>query len=585
MNNVIELSAWESIKHQFFESGIRPDLDHHHMPILDSWQKSKDAGLTPYNSAVKNKNYSINELNDDDERFARMTRPYLEDIFNLYKQQNINVFLINNAGLIVQELHDDRFDDLYHFLQRGRSVAEENFGTIAPVCSVHASLPMTLNGHQHYLTEFSSFSCASVPIFNGQGDVLGALDITSKTKMATGNWLYHLLYQSYKFENEYIRKTESITHFLYFQNTPDLIESAYSGLIGMDQEGRITHMNQVASQLIGCDVKEILGQTITEVFENIDHLMQKTDAIHLLKRNDHSFCYAKVIHQKKPNKTTDLKLQKCIRAIQANIPILITGETGTGKEYLAQQIHENFKNLPFISINCGAIPENLLEAELFGYEGGAFTGAKSKGQVGLVELANGGFLFLDELGDLPIHLQVKILRVLQDNTFYRVGGRTALKSNFKLICATNRNLKEMVEQGLFRSDLYYRIRGYEIELSPLRDRDDKLLIANAILADLGQYRYSEKVKEQILNYKWSGNIRELINVLKLSAVFSDDEMITELMLQDEVKPTTQTLTNITNLDDVTRETIKRVYQEENMNVSKVAKRLKISRSTVYKYLN
>ena len=251
-----------------------------------------------------------------------------------------------------------------------------------------------------------------------------------------------------------------------------------------------------------------------------------------------------------------------------------------------QQIHDQFKKQPFISINCGAIPDNLLESELFGYEGGAFTGAKAKGQIGLVEMANGGFLFLDELGDLPIHLQVKVLRVLQDNTFYRVGGRTALKSNFKLICATNRNLKDLVDQGLFRSDLYYRIRGYEIELSPLRDRDDKLTIANTILENLGDYRYSDKVKAQILNYAWPGNIRELMNVLKVSAVFSDDSMITELLLQDKGQVTTPLqIQSTSDLDGLTRETIKRVYQEENMNVTKVAKRLNISRSTVYKYLN
>ncbi|OTG80330.1 sigma-54-dependent Fis family transcriptional regulator [Acinetobacter sp. ANC 4648] len=585
MNNLIEQQSWESIKYDFFELGIRPEIEAYQIPILDSWQNSKNAGLTPYSSVVSQRNFEIKLLTCDDHQLAKLTQPYLEDIFNLYRQQDISVFLINNAGLIVKELHDDITDDLYSFLKVGRVVSEENFGTIAPICSIDTRLPMTLNGHQHYLKEFSSFSCASVPIFNGQGDVLGALDITSKTSISTGNWLHHLLYQSYKFENDFISKSQEAIYILYFQNTPDLIASAYTGVIGFNQYGQITHMNQVASQLIGCSVKDVLGIEIAHIFENIESSMHKIGDIQLLKKNDHAFCYAKVIHpQKKKSQVGDVKLQKCIRAIQANIPILITGETGTGKEFLAQQIHDKFENLPFISINCGAIPDNLLEAELFGYEGGAFTGAKAKGQIGLVEMANGGFLFLDELGDLPIHLQVKVLRVLQDNTFYRVGGRTALKSNFKLICATNRKLKDLVDQGLFRSDLYYRIRGYEIELSPLRDRDDKLTIANTILANLGDYRYSDKVKVQILNYPWPGNIRELMNVLKISAVFSDDDIITELLLQDESSVEMVQIQQKSDLEDLTRETVKRVYQEENMNVTKVAKRLKISRSTVYKYL-
>lgn len=586
MNNLIQQVSWESIKHEFFESGIRPDVETYQLPILDSWQKSKNAGLTPYNSVVKKHNFEITPLTCDDQKLAQLTSPYLEDIFNLYKQQDISIFLINNSGLIVKELHDDVTDNLYSFLKVGRVISEESFGTIAPICTIETRKPMTLNGHQHFLKEFSSFSCASAPIFNGQGDVLGALDITSKKAISTGNWLQHLLYQSYKFENDFIRQSENVSHILYFQNTPDLLIGAYTGVIAFDKNGLITHMNQVANQLTGCHVKDVLGIKITNIFENIELLMHKLNEIQLLKKNDEAFCYAKIVHKQKNDvKVEDLKLQKCLRAVQANIPILITGETGTGKEYLAQKIHDNFEKLPFISINCGAIPDNLIEAELFGYEGGAYTGAKSKGQVGLIEMANGGFLFLDELGDLPIHLQVKILRVLQDNTFYRVGGRTALKSNFKLICATNRNLKVLVEQGLFRSDLYYRIRGYEVELSPLRERDDKLKIANTILASLGQYRYSDQVKAQISNYPWPGNIRELINVLKISAVFSDDNFITQLLLQDEPAVEHISTQNTSDLVGLTREMIKRVYQEESMNVTKVSKRLKISRSTVYKYLN
>lgn len=585
MNNLIQHTSWESIKYDFFESGVRPEIEAYQIPILDSWQKSKNSGLTPYNSVVNKLDFEIKSLTCNDQQLARLTKPYLDDIFNLYQQQNISVFLINNSGLIVKELHDDVTDNLYSFLKVGRVVSEENFGTVAPICTIETRQPMTLNGHQHYLKEFSSFSCASVPIFNGQGDVLGALDITSKLAISTGNWLQHLLYQSYKFENDFISQSDDAIHVLYFQNTPDLLIGAYAGVIAFDQNSRITHMNQVASQLTGCQVKDVLGIKITKIFENIESLMHKFNEIQLLKKNDQAFCYTKIVHKQKNNaKVEDLKLQKCLRAVQANIPILITGETGTGKEYLAQQIHDYFKKLPFISINCGAIPENLIEAELFGYEGGAYTGAKSKGQIGLIEMANGGFLFLDELGDLPIHLQVKILRVLQDNTFYRVGGRTALKSHFKLICATNRNLKALVEQGLFRSDLYYRIRGYEIELSPFRERDDKLKIANSILASLGQYHYTEKVKAQILNYPWPGNIRELINVLKISTVFSDDNLITQLLLQDEPAVERISISAASDLEDFTRETIKRVYQEENMNVTKVSKRLKVSRSTVYKYL-
>ena len=215
--------------------------------------------------------------------------------------------------------------------------------------------------------------------------------------------------------------------------------------------------------------------------------------------------------------------------------VLLTGESGTGKELFARAIHyaSNRSHLPFVAINCASIPDNLLESELFGYEGGAFTGANRQGQMGKLELANGGTLFLDEIGDLPLHLQPKLLRVLQDGQFMRLGGKEFISVDFRLIAATNRDLKEMIKNGEFREDLYYRLNVIPIHIPPLRERIediDKLseYLLNKYCYKLGvkRKRFSKDVKEAFYEYQWPGNVRELENVV---------EYLVNIVKEEEIK--------------------------------------------------
>lgn len=215
--------------------------------------------------------------------------------------------------------------------------------------------------------------------------------------------------------------------------------------------------------------------------------------------------------------------------------VLLRGESGTGKELFARAIHHtsNRSLSPFVAINCASIPENLLESELFGYEGGAFTGSKREGQMGKLELANGGTLFLDEIGDLPLHLQPKLLRVLQDQAFMRIGGKELISVSFRLIAATNRDLEKMIEEEQFRDDLYYRLNVIPIMIPPLRDRDKDILILCDYLLEkyclkLEKQRknFSDEVKKTFLKYKWPGNIRELENAVEYSVNVTKGETIT-----------------------------------------------------------
>ncbi|MCH3920091.1 MAG: sigma-54 dependent transcriptional regulator [Sphaerochaeta sp.] len=277
--------------------------------------------------------------------------------------------------------------------------------------------------------------------------------------------------------------------------------------------------------------------------------------------------------------------------------VLITGESGTGKEVVAREIHANspVSQGPFVAINIGGVPENLLESELFGYEKGAFTGAVNR-KTGMFELANGGTLFLDEIGDMPLSLQVKILRVLQERRITRLGGTSAMPINARIIAATNKNLEQMVRDGQFREDLFYRLNVVRIEIPPLRERSGDIpLLAAGILARLNR-QVGHKIKgftpealKLLCSYQFYGNVRELENILERAVIFSSGEEITpdDLELNSSVftkeqKRTEQPVDDdqAKSLKDVEETAIIRALQRWEGNRTKAAQELGISRRTL-----
>ncbi|HEX3755798.1 MAG TPA: PEP-CTERM-box response regulator transcription factor [Rhizomicrobium sp.] len=278
------------------------------------------------------------------------------------------------------------------------------------------------------------------------------------------------------------------------------------------------------------------------------------------------------------------------RAGPSDLSILIVGETGTGKELAAKAIHEvsSRKSQKFAAINCASIPENLLESELFGHEKGAFTGAV-KQTPGKVEIADKGTLFLDEIGDMPLALQAKMLRFLQDQKFERVGGRSPISVNVRVLAATNKPLEKMIEDGTFREDLYYRLNGIKILLPPLRDRDgDPLMLAHHFIHQFSRANYrsfrglSEDAVRAIGGYSWPGNVRELENRMKRAVVMAEGQLIIAADL-DLAAPETETLD--LDLRAQTQRLERRLVQEAMAlaqgNVSKAAKLLGVSRPHLY----
>lgn len=270
------------------------------------------------------------------------------------------------------------------------------------------------------------------------------------------------------------------------------------------------------------------------------------------------------------------------------ITTLLLGESGTGKEVFARAIHRQSPrvNKPFVAINCASIPENLLESELFGYEKGAFTGA-NKTTLGKIECANGGTLLLDEIGDMPLSLQAKMLRFLQERVIERVGGRQEIEVNVRVICATHRNLAEMVAEQSFREDLYYRISEITLTIPPLRQRGhDIIVIAKALLHRFNDefntkvQGFTETAMQAMLHYHWPGNIRELQNKLKSAVILADSKYISEddLGLNAQVNKT-ETLRKVR--EQAETNAIRQAYTLANGNLSKTADNLGITRPTLY----
>jgi two-component system NtrC family response regulator len=326
---------------------------------------------------------------------------------------------------------------------------------------------------------------------------------------------------------------------------------------------------------------EILGHVINRAF-HIHQLEEENRRLNLFKSTDSSLISSSDSMQKVINMVE--------RIAKNNVSTLLLGESGTGKEVLAKSIHHlsDRQKKPFVAINCASIPENLLESELFGYEKGAFTGA-NKQTKGKIECAEGGTLFLDEIGDMPLNLQAKMLRFLQERVIERVGGRTEIAIDVRIICATHRNLQSMIKQESFREDLYYRINEICIEIPPLRERDsDIVLLAKTLLTQYNSELncrikgFTSDAIRALMSHQWPGNIRELQNKIKSAAIMADNPFIDAdgLGLQSQNQ-----VLHVTTLREVRAKAeskaIVTAYGLCNQNMSKTAEQLGITRPTLY----
>jgi PAS domain S-box-containing protein len=434
-----------------------------------------------------------------------------------------------------------------------------------------------------------------------------------------------------------------------------ILDSIHNGVVVTDAKGYITHFNKPYGQFLNVDPEAQIGKHVTEVIENTRmHIVAQTGNAEInktqrikgqnmvvqripIKKEGRviavfgqvmfkdvrdvsklarklSLLQSKVriyeeelITLRSTRYTFDnivgisdsiVSLRKEARkAAATHLPVLITGESGTGKELFAQAIHHaGARRLyPFIRINCGAIPRDLLESELFGYEKGAFTGARESGKPGKFELAHRGSIFLDEIGDLPLEMQPKLLRVLEEKEFERVGGTSLIGSNFRLIAASNQNLEEMLNTGRFRRDLYYRLNVIPLQIPPVRERrDDILPLAYYCLeqmseeSSLSAIKIDPQAEEALCKYDWPGNVRELFNLLErvLSSLDGDTIRLADLpfyFLKNKAKSPDSSGSSLRGLQaKAEKEAIQDALLATNYNKARAATMLGIHRTLLYK---
>lgn len=545
--------------------------------VLSSWTRCRNRGLDPYGApgGVLSEQMLAERIEQNRKLFEVAT-PFLQTIAENVEGTGFRVDLFDKDLYLLwcygdqEVLKDSRQKSL---ARPGTNRSEITSGTNAINLAALLERPVQLIGAEHYKEALQHWTCSAVPIKDEDGKVIAVINAagyywlshqhTLAMVTALGKSIeYNLLQRASR------RELEKTNNF-----NKEIIESISDSLIVVNTDGRITMANKVAKKVMSIDGQDVTGYTAEGLwgcdnpfsavlktkqpivdgevsFVRGEKVIRLIGTIRPINRNEQElqgvigtfkeishtrgmirnyvgwkahFCFEDLLGE-------SAEFRQAVRLARETAKIgshvLIQGESGTGKELFSQAIHQASDNSdgPFVVVNCAAIPSGLLESELFGYEGGAFTGAKKNGQPGKFELADGGSIFLDEINSLPLEMQAKLLRALQNKTVVRVGGSEEIPITAKVIAASNTDLWQMVKRGEFREDLFYRVNVITINIPPLRQRgnDIELLIENIVAKKtlLPKFTLAESALALMKRYEWPGNIRELENVLERGAVLA-----------------------------------------------------------------
>ena len=618
--------------------------EHGHCPsgLLDerlarSWARSVAAGLAPTGRGRGVEHASSGTLRHalaSNPALLAHSRPVMEHLFEQVRHSQSVVVLADQHGLLMHTLGDPRFVDKAErvALTRGASWHEAHRGTNAIGTALVEGSAVAVHGGEHFLERNGFLTCAASPILSATGELLGALDLSGDSRGGHSHTLGLVNTAACMIENRLMATACRAPIRLHLHREPEGIGSVAEGIVSISGDGWIVGANRAALALLGLTMGDVGATPLEGVADaRLDELLahhrrrpQQLQALRLqggallfalLQTDTAVVVPAPVPAAPKQDKASADALaaldtgddrwraaaDKARRVAGKPIALLVQGESGVGKEVFARAWHASGPRCqgPFVAINCAAIPEPLIEAELFGYVGGAFTGARKQGSPGRLREAHGGTLFLDEVGDMPLALQTRLLRVLQERSVTPVGAGAAVPVDFALACATHCQLPQAVEQGRFRQDLYYRINGLTVQLPALRERSDFLALTQRLLAQLAQEQHAPPglqiapgLLARLAAYPWPGNLRQYANVLRTACALLEagEDTLDWPQLPDDIAqaltsaPAPQPLPEAMSLRQLSSAAIDQALQSAHGNVSQAARQLGISRQTLYRKL-
>jgi transcriptional regulator of acetoin/glycerol metabolism len=606
--------------------------------LARSWARSWQAGLQPCGrmpGAPHASGAQLARALDAQRELVAHAQPVMEFLAEQTQGTESMVILAGADGVLLQALGD------LHFIDRAQRVAlrpgatwcEQYRGTNAIGTALQEARPLVVHAGEHYLERNGFLTCAAAPILAPSGALLGVLDVSGDHRGYHHHTLGLVRSAVRMIEHRLFDTQHDPRHWsglrLRLHAQAEGLGTLMEGLLAVREDGTLAGANQRALDMLGLAWRELAHTHVDQVIDQpverlaewaagspgVPRVLHTRSGLALWARAEggrvaHAPARASdvAVTQAAPVASDALALldtgDAALRSAIARarklagkaIPLLLQGESGVGKEVFARAVHASGPRAgqPFVAVNCAALPENLIEAELFGYERGAFTGALREGARGRIREADGGTLFLDEIGDMPLALQARLLRVLQDRQVTPLGGGQPVPVDFALVCATHRQLAEEIEAGRFREDLYYRLSGLTLRLPPLRDRSDLAQLIERELRTLAPGRdlaIAPDLLKAMRAWRWPGNVRQLANVLRTACALLDahETAISWEHLCDDIAqalraPQEPAVADATDLRALSRVAVDRAMADCGGNFSEAARRLGISRNTLYRKL-
>ncbi len=617
--------------------------------IIESWKRCAKYGIDPFGK--HNTRLNERELNQKFERFhhlIKVARPFMQSLYKFVKDSGFIVRLSDNEGCILETLGDKSIVDSSKELNilPGDNCSEQIIGTNAIGTCLVTQKPLQVFAAEHYCKAYHYWTTSACPIKDTKGRIIGALGMTGSYEKVHPHTLGMIIAAVEAIENQLKLEESNRKLLMSNQHFYAIMESISEGLISVDSSCKITDINLEARKLFGIKEEDVLGKHIKKLFNSNYKKIQRVlnqgigfaeeeIVLYTKRRGTVRFISTATPIKDEKNNTAGAvitfreiktvhnlinkmigsearftfesilgKSKKLLEAIKIaklaaenDTNVLLQGESGTGKEMFAQAIHNNSsrRDGPFIFINCGAIPRELVATELFGYVEGAFTGARKGGHPGKFELADGGTIFLDEIGDMPLDTQANLLRVLETKEIRRIGGKKVIPINVRVIAATHKNLEKEVEQGNFRQDLFFRLNVTPIKIPPLRERKEDIpLLVKHFTKKISRQmnKHIEDIHPEVIDimcrHNWPGNVRELQNVLQQAINLCNSRVLTLKHLPDSIKnsPSNNSSTisakTLKTLEEIEAEAINKTLNLLKGNVAKTARILGIGRNTLYR---